>query len=141
MAPLIEAFDVKLPAASYSPFKTFYPFAASFRGGVNVSAISMGIGVTDPLVIASQGNSGAPAVRIFNGRTGAPSNLFIPYSGTGSNSPVRTAPKVIGGHLYIYTAQLDHGQSTTIRKYDPTTGAIVDYIIETDPNFLGIFVA
>ncbi|HEV2970836.1 MAG TPA: hypothetical protein VGY55_12770, partial [Pirellulales bacterium] len=140
MQPLIEAFDVKPAFSSYAPFKIFYPFVASFRGGVNVSAISAGLGVADPLVIASQGNSGAPSVLILNGRTGGLSNLFIPYTGTGSNSPVRTAAKVIGGHLFVYTAQQVHGLSTTIRKYDPTNGAIVDYIIETDPNFLGIFV-
>ena len=48
---------------------------------------------------------------------------------------------MIGGHLYVYTAQQVHGTSTTIRKYDPTNGAIVDYIFETDPIFQGIFVA
>jgi hypothetical protein len=141
MQPLIEAFNVAPVFSAYSPFKIFYPFDPSFRGGVNVSAISAGFGVSTPLVIASQGNSGAPQVRVLNGINGLSSGLVVPYSGTGSNSPVRTAPKVIGGHLYVYTAQQVHGLSTTIRKYDPTNGAIVDYIIETDPNFLGIFVA
>lgn len=141
MQPLIEAFNVAPAFSSYSPFKIFYPFDATFRGGVNVSAISAGLGVATPLVIASQGNSGAPQVRVLNGLTGTLSSLVVPYSGTGSNAPVRTAAKVIGGHLYVYTAQQANGLSTTIRKYDPSTGAIVDYIIETDPNFLGIFVA
>jgi len=96
--------------------------------------------VPTPLIIASQGNSGAPTVQVYNGLTGARSSFVVPYSGTGSNSPVRTAAKVIGGHLFIYTAQQAHGQSDTIRKYDPSTGAIVDYIIETDPNFTGLFI-
>lgn len=139
MAPLIEAFDVTPKASAYFPFRVIAPFTSTFRGGVNVSAISAGSGVPTPLIIASQGNSGAPTVQVFNGLTGALSSFVVPYAGTGSNAPVRTVPKVIGGHLYIYTAQQVHGQSDTIRKYDPSTGAIVDYIIETDPNFSGIF--
>jgi hypothetical protein len=97
--------------------------------------------VGSPLIIASQGNSGAPTVSVYNGATGALSTFVVPYTGSGSNAPVRTAAKVIGGHLFIYTAQQLHGQSDMIRKYDPTSGSIVDYIFENDPNFLGLFIA
>jgi serralysin len=139
MQPLVEAFNVTVAAPSYTPFKTFFPFASTFRGGVNVSAISAGQGVAAPQVIISQGSGGSSIVRMYNGATGALSNLFIPYTGNGSNAPVRTAPKVIGGHLFVYTAQLTDGRSTTIREFDPTNGAIVDYIFENDPNFLGVY--
>jgi hypothetical protein len=140
MAPMIEAFDVTVAAKAYLPFRVITPFTPSFRGGVNVSAIGAGSGVATPLIVASQGNSGAPTVSVYNGATGALSTFVVPYTGSGSNAPVRTVAKVIGGQLFIYTAQQLHGQSDMIRKYDPTTGAIVDYIFENDPNFQGIFI-
>ncbi|HEV2970161.1 MAG TPA: hypothetical protein VGY55_09235 [Pirellulales bacterium] len=139
MQSLIETFDVKLAASSYNPFRIFYPFDASYRGGVNVSAISVGPGVTVPEVIASQANAGSPMVRIFNGVNGIVTNTFTPYAGSGSNTAVRTVAKSVGGHLYVYTAQSTHGQSNTIRQYDPSTNAIIDFILESDPNFLGIY--
>jgi hypothetical protein len=139
MQSLVETFDVTVPATSYAPFKIFYPFDPTYRGGVNVSAISAGAGLTTPEVIVSQANAGSPMVRIFNGVSGVVTNTFTPYSGGGSNTAVRTVPKLIGGHLYVYTAQSTHGQSNTIRQYDPSTNAIVDFILESDPNFLGIF--
>ena len=40
----------------------------------------------------------------------------VPIPAPPSNSPVRAADKVIGGHLYVYTAQQVHGPSATIRK-------------------------
>ncbi len=141
MAPMIEAFNVTAAASAYLPFRVITPFTPSFRGGVIVSAISAGSGVPTPLIIASQGNSGTPTVSVYNGATGALSNFVVPYTGSGSNAPVRTAAKVIGGHLFIYTAQQLHGQSDTIRKYDPSNGSVVDYIFENDPNFLGLFIA
>ena len=141
MAPMIEAFNVTAAASAYLPFRVITPFTPSFRGGVNVSAISAGSGVASPLIIASQGNSGAPTVSVYNGATGALSTFVVPYTGSGSNAPVRTAAKVIGGHLFIYTAQQLHGQSDMVRKYDPSNGSVVDYIFENDPNFLGLFIA
>ena len=141
MAPMIEAFSVTAAASAYTPFRVITPFTPGFRGGVIVSAISAGSGVPSPLIIASQGNSGTPTVSVYNGATGKLSSFVVPYAGTGSNAPVRTAAKVIGGHLFIYTAQQLHGTSDTIRKYDPSTGAVVDYIFENDPNFLGLFIA
>jgi hypothetical protein len=66
---------------------------------------------------------------------------FTPFAGQGSNAPVRTTTKVVGGHLFIYASELVHGNTTSIRQIDPSNGAIVDYILETDPNFLGIFLA
>ncbi len=76
MAPTIDAFDVKLAAASYLPFKVFTPFTATFRGGVNVSAISVGSGVANPLVVASQAGTGTSTVQIFNGKTGPAGEHF-----------------------------------------------------------------
>ncbi len=139
MQSLIEAFNVTVAASSYAPFKIFYPFVPSYQGGVNVSAIDVGQGVTVPEVIASQANSGTSQVRVYNGSTGVSTSLFTAYTGNGSNAPVRAAPIVIGGHLFIFTAQGTDGRSHTVREYDPTTGTLVDYILENDPNFDGFY--
>jgi hypothetical protein len=141
MQALIESFDVTVPAASYAPFKIFYPFDISFRGGVNVSAISTGLGVPNPIVIGSQGNGGTSLVRVFNGTNGALSNTFIPFTGPGSNSTVRAIPKVIGSKLFVLAAQGTDGRSHAVRSFDPIAGTVVDYILETDPAFVGFYIA
>jgi FG-GAP repeat protein len=141
MAPTIEAFNVQFAAASYTPFRTIHPFTSTFRGGVNVSAISAGTGVATPEIIASQGSGGTSLVQMFNGASGALQKSFSPFAGQGSNAPVRTTAKVINGKLVIYASELVHGNTTSIRQIDPGSGAIVDYIFETDPNFLGIFLS
>ena len=141
MVPTIDAFNVTLKTKTYTPFRVFHPFSSTYRGGVNVSAISVGSGVTSPLVVASQGGSGTSIVQIFNGATGATVNTSTPFAGSGSNAPVRTVEKVIGGHLYVFAAQMTHGKSTAIREFDPSNpkAGYVDYILENDPNFLGIY--
>ena len=142
MVPTIDAFDVTSNAKSYVPFKVFTPFASSFLGGVNVSAVSAGGGVASPLVVASQGISTTPTVQIFNGLTGAKVNTSTPFSGSGSSAPVRTIEKLVNGHLFVFAAQQANGKPTVIRQFDPSnpSAGYVDYILETDPNFLfGVF--
>jgi trimeric autotransporter adhesin len=142
MAPTIDAFDVTSNAKSYVPFRVLTPFASGFQGGVNVSAVSAGAGVTSPLVVASQGISTTPTVQIFNGLTGATVNTSTPFSGSGSSAPVRTVEKLVNGHLFVFAAQQTNGKTTAIRQFDPSnpSAGYVDYILETDPNFLfGVF--
>ncbi len=138
MAPTIDAFDVTANAKVYVPFRVLTPFGSGFRGGVNVSTISAGSGIASPLVVASQGISATPTVQIFNGLTGATVNSSTPFSRNGSSAPVRTVVRLVNGHLVVFAAQQTKGNSTAIRQFDlsnPSAG-YVDYILETDPNFL-----
>ncbi len=142
LAPTIDVFDVSSVAASLTPMRVLHPFSIGYLGGVNVSAISMVTGVASPLIVASQGTSSAPTVQIFNGLTGAVVNTSTPFTAGGSNAPVRTAERVINGHVMVFAAQQTNANSTKIRQLDLSNPAAgyVDYILETDPNFrFGVF--
>jgi hypothetical protein len=134
MQPLIEAFDVTIPRASYSPFKIFYPFVATFHGGVNVSAINPGNNsdITAPTIVASQAAGGSGQVVVLNGNTGG-----IKYSTTVPNGStgVRTAAKIIDGRFYVFAAQPTNGVFSKTLKIDPLAPSVVDFLIDTDPLF------
>jgi hypothetical protein len=134
MVPLIEAFDVTIPRTAYSPFKVFYPYVATFRGGVNVSAINPqnNSDITAPMIVASQGSGGSGQVVVLNGNTGGIRySTSVPNGSTG----VRTAAKIIDGRFYVFAGQPTNGLFSKILKIDPLAPSIVDFLIDTDPSF------
>ncbi len=149
MQALIDVFDVTLPLSpfqtTYTPFRVMYPYALPYIGGVNVSAINVGIGVPNPLVIASQGNSGTSIVRVFNGSNGALALTFIAYTDKSRNAPVRTAPKVTSDGIFvIFVAQGSDGRNPGVKLFDPISGQLFQTLLQTDPTdppFGGFFLA
>ncbi len=93
MQSLIEAFDVSAAATGYSPVRIYYPFDPSYRGGVNVSAISIQAGVASPMIIASQNIAGTSLVRVFNAFTGVSAAPVQAYTGASDFAPVHTVPE------------------------------------------------
>ncbi len=138
MVPTIDVYNVATTTTTKTPIRVIHPFATTFRGGVNVSALAAGVGNPTPLIVASQGNSGTSQVQVYNGSTGALNTSYTAYTGQGSNTAVRTTLRVVGGVVQIFTAQASDGRSQTIREFNLTTHALIDFIIETDPIYGGI---
>ena len=128
MAPTIDVFNVSTATSASAPFRVMTPFASTYRGGVNVTAISAGSGVTTPLVVASQGISATQTIQVFNGLTGATVNTSTPFAGNGSTAAVHTTVKLVNGHVYVLAAQQTK-TGTKIRRLDLSTPARVTSII------------
>ncbi len=139
MQPLIEGFDVSIPRTAYTPFRIYFPFAATFRGGVNVSAINpqANSNFTAPMIVAGQASSGTGQVIVLNGTTGT----ALYSTSFGVNTGVRTAAKVVAGRLNVFAAVPVSGQPSRIKRIDPVSASVVDFILESDLAFSRMFLA
>ncbi len=138
MTGTISVFDVQVKKTSYTPFLTYRPFGANFRGGINISAINpqANSNVTAPTIVASQASSGTSQVVVLNSLTGAVQSTTTAFTGLGSNAGVHTAARVIGGRLVVFAAQGTGGLSGKIVEIDPLIPSIVDFLL-SDPSNLG----
>jgi hypothetical protein len=140
MVGTINTYDVTLNKKTYTPLKSFTPFGAAYRGGVNISAVTptAGSDITAPMIAASQ-QQGTGQVKILNGSTGA-----VQFTTTvAANSAVRTASRIVNGRYFVFVTVPSSGLPTGMSKIvevDPVAASAVDFIFDSDPTFAKLFV-
>ncbi|HVK10352.1 MAG TPA: VCBS repeat-containing protein [Gemmataceae bacterium] len=87
--PVVKVFDGKTGAV----LSTFFAYAPSFTGGVNVAVADVDGDGRDE-VITGAGGGGGPQVNVFDGTTGAEKGAFFAY-----DPSVRGGVRVAGGDL------------------------------------------
>jgi hypothetical protein len=86
------------------------------------------------MIVASQGASGTGQVVVLNGLTKAVQYTTTVFTGSGANGGVHTTSRIIGGKFYVFVAEGTHGGTSKIVQIDPLSGAMVDFLFESDPS-------
>ncbi|MCC7083810.1 MAG: hypothetical protein IT427_02255 [Pirellulales bacterium] len=127
--------------ASY--IRRFLPFDSHQRGGVWVAAANIDGGAKFELLVGA-GVGGHSQVATYDfSNLSTPIATFQPFSGNGSNAPLRVAAADINsdGKSELFVAQGPDGRSQTLRR-GPPAGPLVDFLMENDPEFHdGFFIA
>jgi len=137
MRSTVHVFD----ASSVTPdiVRTFLPFDDEFRGGVSIALDRITADLIPDLVVGA-GNGGDSAVEVWDGRLATRLTALNAYSGPSRHAPVRVATLDVdadGIADRVITAQGTDGKTRLIKSFNPLTGALVDAILEDDPDFLG----
>jgi hypothetical protein len=134
------------PTTSPAAFaRRFTPFDAKQRGGVWVAAANIDGGSKFELLVGAGVGSKSQVATFDLSNLKTPAATFTPFSGPGSNAPVRVAAADTGfdGISELFVAQGPDGESQQIRS-GPANGPLVDFLMaeETDLEYLnGFFIA
>jgi hypothetical protein len=130
-APIVSVYN----GVSQALVGSILAFEASYTGGVNVAAGDInGDGV--PEVIAGAG-TGAPRVRIFNGRTGALLFDFVALSGAGTSGVNVAAGDFNADGLADLLVGAGPGGEPRVRVYNAANGAVLHDFLVFGSTFLG----
>jgi hypothetical protein len=136
--PSVVAYDA---SPTRNPLCAFFPFEASFTGGVRV-AVGDVSGDSFPDLIVGAGPGGAPMVKIYDGallRTGVPTltGVFLAYERTfGGGVNVAAADTDGDGLANIITAPALGGQPL-VKVFRAGDGALQAAFMAYEPGFVG----
>ena len=127
--PVVKVFD----GATGAELRSFFAYEESFRGGVNVAVGDVnGDGIAD--IVAGAGVGGGPAVKVFDGRTGALLSSFFAYESTFRGGVIVAVGDVNGdGSLDLLTT-IGGGGGPAVKTFDPLTTAEKLSFFAYDPS-------
>jgi uncharacterized protein YkwD len=129
--PLVKVFDGR----SLTEFRSFFAYAPTFSGGVNVA-----VGDTDgdgkDEIIVGAGAGGGPHVQVFAGSDNHVMASFYAFSGTFAGGVQVSAIDLNGNGKADVLVGGGAGQRGEVRAFQVGTGMIRDFY-SFDPSFLG----
>jgi hypothetical protein len=93
--PHVRVFDGLTGQAVSGPVGSFFPYATTFTGGVNVASADVNADGFDDIITGADAGGG-PHVRVFSGRDGSDLRSFFPYATTFTGG-VRVAAGDVNG--------------------------------------------
>jgi hypothetical protein len=120
--------------------RQFNGFETNFRNGVSLTAADLdGDGKAE--IVLGAGTGGKSRVRIFNASLGTLDREFQAFTTGAINTPLRVAAidPDTAGFAQIYVTQSGRAATHETRLFDPLSGALVDKLIETNPDLVGGF--
>jgi len=139
LVPAVRVFDYFSNGTSSVPVRQITPFDLLSTTGpltVAVGNVDSASGRAD--IVIGGSTRGRGEVVVWHNDSNSLTR-FTPYTGLGSSAPVRVAIKqtgLAGGE--IFTGQGPLGKSNELRRFSGN-GALIDHILETDPEFDGGF--
>ncbi|HJZ57754.1 MAG TPA: FG-GAP-like repeat-containing protein, partial [Gemmataceae bacterium] len=129
--PAVKVFD----GATGQLIRSFFAYEDTFRGGVLVNAGDInGDGFAD--VIAGSGVGGGPAVKVFDGRTGALIRSFFAYADSLRGGVRVAAGDVNGDGFDDIIAGAGDGGAPNVRVFDGRTGGLTQSFFAFDSSVL-----
>jgi uncharacterized protein YkwD len=130
--PQVIAYDAATGRTRFS----FFAYDPRFRGGVRVATGDVtGDGYDD--VVTAAGPGGAPAVRVFDGRTGQLVRAFTAYSPGFRGGVYVAVGDVTGDGRADIVTGTGVGGGPHVKVFDGRTGQLAGEFMAYDPNFRG----
>jgi hypothetical protein len=131
-APHVKVFD----GATGAEVRSFFAFDPAFTGGVSVAAGDV-TGDKRADVVVGAGPGGGPAVKVFDGASGAEVRSFFAFDAGFTGGVNVAAADLSGDGRAEVIAAAGPGGGPAVHVYDGLTGGLTSSFFAFDPAFAG----